>query len=122
MLFVSLPDANAFNARVERIFVENDALTTAAIRSGFWKCWRSPAPLFPTCWSATALIIFVLAGLCDRPSDRRACCFWSMILSLNRRMEAIQKQGIQVSSLIISRSENAVVLNDMEFKPDRGRP
>ena len=29
-LFVSLPDANAFNARVERLFVENDDLTTAA--------------------------------------------------------------------------------------------
>ena len=29
-LFLSLPDANAFNSRVERIFVENDALTTDA--------------------------------------------------------------------------------------------
>ena len=29
-LFLSLPDANAFNARVERIFVENDALTSEA--------------------------------------------------------------------------------------------
>ena len=27
VLFLTLPDANAFNARVERIFVENDALT-----------------------------------------------------------------------------------------------
>ncbi|MFM2356877.1 MAG: hypothetical protein RLZZ528_2613, partial [Pseudomonadota bacterium] len=27
LLFLNLPDANAFNARVERIFVENDALT-----------------------------------------------------------------------------------------------
>jgi hypothetical protein len=31
-------------------------------------------------------------------------------------METIQKQGMQVSSLLISRAENAVVLNDMEFK------
>ena len=31
-------------------------------------------------------------------------------------MEKIQRQGIQVSSLIISRGQNAVVLNDMEFK------
>ena len=28
LLFLSLPDANAFNASVERIFVENDALKT----------------------------------------------------------------------------------------------
>ena len=29
-LFLKLPDANAFNMRVERIFIENDALTTEA--------------------------------------------------------------------------------------------
>ena len=29
-LFLTLPDGNAFNARVERIFVENDALTAEA--------------------------------------------------------------------------------------------
>jgi DNA-binding response OmpR family regulator len=45
-----------------------------------------------------------------------ALVFLVMIVTLNRRMEAIQKQGIQVSSLLISRAENAVVLNDMEFK------
>ena len=28
LLFVNLPDANAFNDRVEKIFVENDNLTT----------------------------------------------------------------------------------------------
>ena len=28
LLFLNLPDANAFNDRVEQIFVENDALTT----------------------------------------------------------------------------------------------
>lgn len=27
LLFMSLPDANAFNMRVERLFVENDTLT-----------------------------------------------------------------------------------------------
>jgi DNA-binding response OmpR family regulator len=45
-----------------------------------------------------------------------ALVFLVMIVELNRRMETIQKQGMQVSSLIISRAENAVVLNDMEFK------
>ena len=39
-----------------------------------------------------------------------------LIAALNRRMVAIQRQGIQVSSLIISRAEKAVVLNDLEFK------
>ena len=30
ILFVNLPDANAFNARVEQLFVENDDLKTGA--------------------------------------------------------------------------------------------
>jgi len=27
LLFINLPDANAFNARVEQLFIENDTLT-----------------------------------------------------------------------------------------------
>ena len=30
ILFLNLPDANAFNARVERLFLDNDDLTTGA--------------------------------------------------------------------------------------------
>ena len=30
VLLLTLPDANAFNARVERLFIENDDLTTQA--------------------------------------------------------------------------------------------
>ena len=37
------------------------------------------------------------------------------IMILNRRIGAIERQGIQVSSLIISRDENIVAMNDMEF-------
>ncbi|MGC9420735.1 MAG: winged helix-turn-helix domain-containing protein, partial [Rhodovulum sp.] len=35
---------------------------------------------------------------------------------LNRRMSEIERAGIRVSSLTISRAENTVVLNDMPFK------
>jgi DNA-binding response OmpR family regulator len=45
-----------------------------------------------------------------------ALVFLVMIVALNRRMGAIQRQGITVSSLLISRGENAVLLNNMEFK------
>ena len=34
---------------------------------------------------------------------------------LNRRIGAIERQGIQVSSLAINREEKVVTLNDMEF-------
>jgi DNA-binding response OmpR family regulator len=45
-----------------------------------------------------------------------AMVFLVMIVALNRRMVEIKRQGIEVSSLLISRAENAVMLNNMEFK------
>jgi hypothetical protein len=52
-LFLSLPDANAFNARVERIFVENDDLRRWP-RSSCWKSSPSRAPPFRRCCKAIA--------------------------------------------------------------------
>ncbi len=45
-----------------------------------------------------------------------ALVFLVTINALSRRMTEIEKTGIQVSSLIISREENTVYLNNMEFK------
>jgi DNA-binding response OmpR family regulator len=42
--------------------------------------------------------------------------FLVTIIALNRRMSEVEKSGIQVSSLLISRAEKAVFLNNMEFK------
>lgn len=114
LLFWSLPDANAFNARVERIFVENDALTTGD-QIKLLEVLAQSGTAFSEVLTSYRTIIFVLLVFATALLIA-ALVFLVMILSLNRRMETIQKQGIQVASLIISRSENAVVLNDMEFK------
>ena len=42
--------------------------------------------------------------------------FLVMLVALNRRMAQIERSGIQVSSLLISRDENTVYLNNMGFK------
>ena len=42
--------------------------------------------------------------------------FLVTIITLNKRMGEIEKSGIQVSSLIVSREERIVYLNNMEFK------
>jgi DNA-binding response OmpR family regulator len=42
--------------------------------------------------------------------------FLIFIVALNRRMSEIERAGIQVNSLLISRAENTVYLNNMEFK------
>jgi DNA-binding response OmpR family regulator len=45
-----------------------------------------------------------------------ALAFLSLLLLLNRRMINIEASGIQVSSMLISRAENLVILNNMEFQ------
>jgi len=113
-LFLSLPDANAFNARVERIFVENDALTG----EGEIKLLEILA-LSGTAFSETLvsyrMVIFVLLVF-STALLVASLVFLVMLVALNRRMAQIERTGIQVSSLHISRDERTVYLNDMAFK------
>jgi DNA-binding winged helix-turn-helix (wHTH) protein len=112
-LFLNLPDANAFNARVERLFIENTELTSSA-EIKLLEILAQSGTAFSEVLSGYRLVIFVLmlfaTGLLV------ACLvFVVTILILNRRIGAIERQGIQVSSLRINREENLVTLNDMEF-------
>ncbi len=113
-LFLNLPDAGAFNARVERIFVENDALTG----EGEIKLLEILA-LSGTAFSETLvsyrMVIFVLLVFATALLVA-ALVFLVMLVSLNRRMAQIERAGIQVSSLLISRDERTVYLNNMGFK------
>jgi DNA-binding winged helix-turn-helix (wHTH) protein len=113
-LFLSLPDANAFNAKVERIFVENDALTG----EGEIKLLEILA-LSGTAFSETLvsyrMVIFVLLVFATALLVA-ALVFLVMLITLNRRMAQIERSGIQVSSLLISRDEKTVYLNNMGFK------
>ncbi len=113
LLFINLPDADAFNQRVERIFVENDDLTSQAeiklleilalSGTAFSETLRSyRMVIFVLLVFATALLVTALAILV-------------MLVALNRRLSEIERSGIQVSSLVISRAERKVYLNDMEF-------
>jgi len=45
-----------------------------------------------------------------------ALAFLVMLVLLNRRMAQIERAGIQVNSLLLSRAENTVYLNNLEFK------
>jgi len=113
-LFFALPDANVFNARVERIFIENDALTTAE-QIKLLEVLAQSGTTFGEVLTSYRIIIFILMIFATALLIA-ALVLLVLIAALNRRMVAIQRQGIQVSSLIISRAEKAVVLNDLEFK------
>lgn len=113
LLFVNLPDANAFNARVERIFVENDLRTQAEIK--LLEILAQSGTAFSGVLNSYRMVIFVLLVFATALLIA-ALVFLVMIVALSRRMSEIEKRGIEVSSLLISRAENTVYLNNMEFK------
>ena len=114
LLFFNLPDANAFNQRVERIFVENDGITSGSDIK-LLEILALSGTAFAETLMSYRMVIFVLLVFATALLVA-ALVFLVMIVALNRRMSEVQRSGIQVSSLLISRSENTVYLNSLEFK------
>ncbi|MBL3570654.1 hypothetical protein DSD19_07505 [Rhodovulum sp. BSW8] len=114
LLFLNLPDANAFNARVERIFVENDALRSGA-EVKLLEILAQSGTAFSDVLASYRMVIFVLLVF-STALLVAALVFLFTIVTLNRRMSEIERAGIRVSSLVISRAENTVMLNDMAFR------
>ena len=114
LLFVNLPDANAFNARVERIFVENNDLTSNA-QIKLLEILAQSGTSFSEVLTSYRSVIFVLLVF-STALLISALVFLVMIIALNRRISAIQRSGIQVASLMISRESRAVYINDLEFQ------
>ncbi len=113
-LFLNLPDANAFNARVERLFVENNDLTSGA-EIKLLEILAQSGTAFSETLTSYRVVIFVLM-LFATALLVASLVFVVTIIILNRRMGEIERHGIQVSSLLISRDDNAVYLNNLEFK------
>ena len=114
LLFVSLPDANAFNARVEQIFIANDDLTSGS-EIKLLEILAESGTAFSDVLASYRMVIFVLLVFATALL-LAALVFLVTIIALNRRMGEIERSGIQVSSLLISRDERVVYLNNMEFK------
>ncbi len=112
-LFLTLPDANAFNARVERLFVENDLTTQAEIK--LLEILAQSGTAFSDTLASYRTVIFVLLVFATAMMIA-ALVFLVMLVTLNRRMAQIERTGIQVNSLLISREENTVYLNNLDFK------
>ncbi len=111
-LFVNLPDANAFNAKVTQIFVDNDLRSNAELR--LLEILAQSGTSFSEVLQSYRVVIFVLL-IFATALLLAALVFLVTIVALNRRISAIQRSGIQVASLLISREGRAVYINDMEF-------
>ena len=114
VLFANLPDANAFNARVEQIFVENDDLTTQA-ELKLLEILAQSGTAFSDTFESYRFVIYVLL-IFSTALLIAAVAFLVMLVQLNRRMGHIERKGIEVNSLLISRDQNTVYLNNFEFK------
>jgi DNA-binding winged helix-turn-helix (wHTH) protein len=112
-LFLNLPDANAFNARVERLFVENDLTSGAEIK--LLEILAQSGTAFSDTLSSYRFVIFVLLVFATAMLIA-AVAFLVMLITLNKRMGQIERKGIEVNSLLISRDQNVVYLNNFEFK------
>lgn len=114
VLFLNLPDANAFNMRVERIFIENDALTQGG-EVRLLEILAQSGTAFSDTLASYRFIIFVLLVFATALLIA-ALVSIVFLVTLARRMAEIEKSGIQVNSLIVSRDERVVQINDMVFK------
>jgi len=111
LLFFNLPDANAFNARVEAIFVANDNLNSNA-EIKLLEILAESGTAFAGVLESYRMVIFVLLIFAS------ALLIASLVflVTIIARMSEIERAGIQVSSLLISRDERTVYINNMEFK------
>jgi DNA-binding winged helix-turn-helix (wHTH) protein len=114
VLFINLPDANAFNARVEQLFIENDNLTTGP-EIKLLEILAGSGTAFSDTLSSYRFVIFVLLIFATALLIA-AVAFLVMLIGMNRRMGQIERKGIEVNSLLIARDQNTVYLNNFEFK------
>ncbi|OWU86049.1 histidine kinase [Oceanicola sp. 22II-s10i] len=114
LLLANLPDANAFNDRVAQIFAENDALQTQT-EVKLLEILAQSGTAFSETLDSYRVVIFVLMVFATALM-LASLIFLVLLVAMNRRMAQIEKAGIEVNSLVVSRGEKTVYLNDMGFK------
>ncbi len=113
LLFMNLPDADAFNQAIQDLFVEGDIRNPDATR--MLEILAQSGTEFSAVLASYRTVIFVLMVFAT--ALMIACLvFLTTIVGLNRRMGEIERSGITVSSLILSREERVVLINNLEFK------
>ncbi|MGH1423666.1 MAG: winged helix-turn-helix domain-containing protein [Pseudooceanicola sp.] len=114
LLFMNLPDANAFNDRVAQIFAENDDLQSQS-EVKLLEILAQSGTAFSETLASYRVVIFVLLVFATALL-LAALVFLVLLITLNRRMAQIERSGIEVNSLLISRDEKTVYLNNHGFK------
>jgi len=112
-LLFNLPDADIFNTKIEQIFADNDNLTSQAETKLLEILWQSGSE-FSEILASYRFVIFVLLVF-STAILVAALVFLVNIAVLSQRMSEIERAGIRINSLIISRDEHVAYVNNMEF-------
>lgn len=114
LLFLNLPDADAFNRKVIQIFEDNDDLTSQA-ELRLLEILASSGTAFSDVLQSYRVVLFILLVFAAALLVA-ALAFLVVILAQNRRIAEMERSGLQVNALAINRAERLVTLNAMEFR------
>lgn len=114
LLFLNLPDAGRFDAEVTRIFIENDDLTDQGSIK-LLEILAQSGTAFSETLASYRMVIFVLMVFAAALLIV-ALVFIVLLVGMSRRLQRIERAGIEVNSLLIQREEKTVYLNDLGFK------
>ena len=114
VLIVALPDAGAFDARVEQLFIENADLTSQA-EIKLLEILAQSGTAFADTLASYRLVIFVLL-LSSTALLVTSLAFLVILLAQSSRLRQMERQGIRVKSLALERETRTVQINDMEFQ------
>ncbi len=114
VLIGALPDAGAFDARVERLFMENADLTSQT-EIKLLEILAQSGTAFADTLASYRVVIFVLL-LSSTALLVTSLAFLVILLTQARRLRQVERQGIRVTSLALERETRTVQINDMEFQ------
>jgi DNA-binding winged helix-turn-helix (wHTH) protein len=116
LLFMNMPTATAFIDRVDRIFFEFDLTSPDSdAETKLLGILADSGASFSEVLASYRVIIFVLLVF-STALLIASLVFLITIIALNKRVGEIERSGLQVSSLIVSRDERKVYINNhLEF-------
>ena len=112
-LLLALPSPGAFDARVERLFIENADLTSA-VEVKLLEILAQSGTAFADTLASYRMVIFVLL-LATTGLLVTSLAFLVILLNQSRSLREIERKGIRINSLVLDRETRTVAINDMEF-------
>ena len=112
LLLYKLPDANAFNSHVEKLFVSTDLSSPMEIQ--LLELMAESGTAFSQTLETYRYVILILFSF-SSILLLAALLFFQNILSLGNRMSEVERAGILINSLILNRDEKIVLINNFEL-------